>query len=167
MGLRPWIVLREFPGIAGVKRAYVEASAGGCAMEQGLPGGPARVATAPGRVNLMGDHTDYNDGFALPAAIGLSCTVRFTPRRDGRIGGASDAEPDNGRISLPADGRVGLGAGRELGAAREGWPALVASVAAALDRRGRPADGVTADGKTHVPLGGRPLSPAALEGGVG
>jgi len=136
-------------------------------MEQGLPGGPARVATAPGRVNVMGDHTDYNDGFALPAAIGLSCTVRFTPRRDGRIEVASDADPDNGRVWLPADGRVGLGAGRELGAAREGWPALVASVAAALDRRGRPADGMTADVTSDVPLGAGLSSSAAFEVAIG
>src|SRR4051794_5735223 len=120
MGLRPWIVLREFPGIAGVKRAYVEASAGGCAMEQGLPGGPARVATAPGRVNLMGDHTDYNDGFALPAAIGLSCTVRFTPRRDGRIEVAGDAGPGNGRGWVGGGGRGGAGGGRGGGGARGG-----------------------------------------------
>ena len=35
------------------------------------PGGSVRVIRAPGRVNLIGEHTDYNDGFAMPAAIGL------------------------------------------------------------------------------------------------
>ena len=36
------------------------------------------TAVAPGRVNLMGDHTDYNDGFVLPMAIDRACTVRVS-----------------------------------------------------------------------------------------
>jgi galactokinase len=39
---------------------------------------------APGRVNLMGDHTDYNEGFVLPVAINRACTVRVEPR-DGTV----------------------------------------------------------------------------------
>ena len=41
-----------------------------------------RSFRAPGRVNLIGDHTDYNDGFVLPLAIDLECVVRATPRAD-------------------------------------------------------------------------------------
>jgi len=44
-----------------------------------------RRAVGPGRVNLIGDHTDYNQGLALPMAIGLGVTVRFTPSPDGRV----------------------------------------------------------------------------------
>ena len=40
---------------------------------------------APGRVNLMGDHTDYNDGLVLPIAIGLECVVAVRPRDDGEV----------------------------------------------------------------------------------
>ncbi len=40
---------------------------------------------APGRVNLIGDHTDYNDGFVLPAAIDLECVVRSAPRTDSQM----------------------------------------------------------------------------------
>jgi galactokinase len=40
---------------------------------------PALVARAPGRVNLIGEHTDYNDGFAMPIAIGAETRVAFTP----------------------------------------------------------------------------------------
>ena len=46
---------------------------------------PDRSCRAPGRVNLIGDHTDYNEGFALPIAIDLECVVRFTPRTDDMI----------------------------------------------------------------------------------
>ena len=38
-----------------------------------------RRAIGPGRVNLIGDHTDYNQGLALPMAIELGVTVEFTP----------------------------------------------------------------------------------------
>ncbi len=44
-----------------------------------------RIFQAPGRVNLVGDHTDYNDGFVLPAAIDRQIVVAATPRRDSRV----------------------------------------------------------------------------------
>ena len=40
---------------------------------------------APGRVNLIGEHTDYNDGFVLPAAIPQSTVVEVAPRGDGTV----------------------------------------------------------------------------------
>jgi galactokinase len=43
------------------------------------------IFRAPGRVNLIGDHTDYNGGFALPIAIDLECVVTSTPRDDGEL----------------------------------------------------------------------------------
>ena len=46
---------------------------------------PALVARAPGRVNLIGEHTDYNDGFVLPAAIGVHTLVALAPRVDCQI----------------------------------------------------------------------------------
>ena len=43
------------------------------------------AAWAPGRVNLIGEHTDYNDGFVMPAAIDLSCCVAIAPRKDRQL----------------------------------------------------------------------------------
>jgi len=52
---------------------------------QGLFGTLPKVYRAPGRVNLIGEHTDYNDGFVLPAAIGFSCWVAVAPRGDNKL----------------------------------------------------------------------------------
>ena len=40
---------------------------------------PTHIARAPGRVNLLGEHVDYNDGFVLPAAIDRTTYVAFSP----------------------------------------------------------------------------------------
>src|SRR5215467_6830690 len=43
------------------------------------------IFSAPGRVNLIGEHTDYNEGFVLPSAIGFYVRVAISPRRDSKI----------------------------------------------------------------------------------
>jgi len=48
-------------------------------------GGAPRVFRAPGRVNLIGEHTDYNDGFAMPAAIEFYCWVAVGARSDRKL----------------------------------------------------------------------------------
>ncbi len=46
---------------------------------------PAFVVRAPGRVNLIGEHTDYNDGFVFPMAIDRAAWIALRPRADGRV----------------------------------------------------------------------------------
>jgi len=50
-----------------------------------LFGSPPRIFRAPGRVNLLGEHTDYNDGFVMPCAIGFSTRVAIFPRQDRKL----------------------------------------------------------------------------------
>ena len=55
------------------------------AMTRAFGRTPVGIVRAPGRVNLIGEHTDYNDGFVLPCAIGGETRIAWAPRYDGRI----------------------------------------------------------------------------------
>ena len=51
------------------------------AFQQRFAADPAFIVRAPGRVNLIGEHTDYNDGFVLPMAIDRAVWIALRPRR--------------------------------------------------------------------------------------
>ena len=97
----------------------------------GASTGQLAVARAPGRVNLMGDHTDYNDGFVLPATIDLAVYVVLRRRRDQQVYLHSLnfeeevtyplAEPPV--ASLPNWARYVAGVTEEVRKRREGLPA--------------------------------------------
>ena len=70
-----------------------------------LFGHPASArATAPGRVNLMGDHTDYNAGFVLPVAIPQSTEVQIAPGESRRVRVWSDQFADQGIVEYQLGG---------------------------------------------------------------
>jgi len=111
-----------------------------------------RAFRAPGRVNLIGDHTDYNGGFVLPLAIDLECVVRGRPAE--RVSVRSLQL--EGEVDLPADGSVDP-------ADVAGWGRYVAGVVRALAERGRPSAGIDAVISSTVPVGSGLSSSAALE----
>ncbi|MEO3789055.1 galactokinase [Nonomuraea sp. B10E15] len=108
---------------------------------------PETVWHAPGRVNLIGEHTDYNDGFVLPFAVPWGVTAAITPRADATIR----------LLSLQADGGPLTLAGHEEST---GWTRYVVGVLAMLGDRVSGAD-IAIDG--DVPQGAGLSSSAALE----
>jgi galactokinase len=114
----------------------------------------ARSFRAPGRVNLIGDHTDYNDGFVLPIAIDLQCVVTVDAARRDNV--RLRSEELAGEFELPADGSA------EPGDAT-GWSSYAAGVLRVLAERGRRPVGIDAAISSTVPVGAGLSSSAALE----
>lgn len=118
--------------------------------------------TAPGRVNLIGEHTDYCDGFVMPAAIDFSTVIAISPRTDGRVLAHSVNFNERVAKSVPElldGGFATLRAGR-----RVHWMDYPAGVLWALREEGVPVGGgfsLTICG--DVPLGAGLSSSASLE----
>jgi galactokinase len=118
---------------------------------------PEFVARAPGRVNLIGDHTDYNDGFVLPMAIDRAVWIALRPSEDGRVRVHSldfDERTEFDPSVLPA---------RRNGTSAEGWSEYIRGVAWALRGAGLPTRGWEGVVAGDVPLGAGLSSSAALE----
>jgi galactokinase len=114
---------------------------------------PAGVWMAPGRVNLIGEHTDYNDGFVLPFAIPQATAVAAAPLDEPSWVVYSDGL---GEEALFGSERLAPG---EVG----GWAAYVAGVVWALGEDGFTAPGAHLALASDVPLGAGLSSSAALE----
>ena len=117
---------------------------------------PAGIWSAPGRVNLIGEHTDYNDGFVLPFALPHRTAVAAAPRGDGLL--ALTTIGDDGRPQQATPVRVATLAPGAV----TGWAAYPAGVAWVLREQGwrGGADLVIAG---NVPAGAGLSSSAALE----
>ncbi len=115
----------------------------------------ARSFRAPGRLNLMGDHTDYNEGFVLPMAIDRETVVDARPTGAGRVRVRSEGRA--GAVDLAADGSG------DPQTVEPRWGRLVAGVLASLAARGRPSEGIDADVRSTVPAGSGLSSSAAFE----
>jgi galactokinase len=114
---------------------------------------PDLAREAPGRVNLIGEHTDYNGGFVLPTAIPQTTRAEVGRRPDRTVRAVSDARPEDGRLEY------------ELGAEsrRNLWIDYVQGVTAELARRGIALDGFDLRVSSTVPVGSGLSSSAALE----
>ncbi|MEB3062645.1 galactokinase [[Mycobacterium] zoologicum] len=108
--------------------------------------------SAPGRVNLIGEHTDYNGGFALPIALPQRTSVIFDP----------DDSDDLTVVSDHADGPVRIPLDTTPGGVT-GWAAYVAGVVWALRDSGFAVSGGTMSISSDVPIGSGLSSSAALE----
>jgi len=116
------------------------------------PGPLSVVARAPGRVNLIGEHTDYSGGFALPVAIEETVVVTATPRADAVLGFRSDAFDDVAIVAPAADpSRI-----------EPAWARYPAAVVAGLRQAGLRAVGFDAEITSDLPPGGGLASSAAL-----
>ncbi len=114
-----------------------------------------RVYRAPGRVNLIGEHTDYNDGYVLPAAIGLFCYVAGAPRDDRLV--VVESEEVGRRVEWSIEDPDP--------SPRASWSQYVLGVAALLRRRDRNLQGATLLVSSDVPMGAGLSSSAAIEVG--
>ena len=116
-------------------------------------GSPTHLAIAPGRVNLIGEHTDYNDGFVLPVALDRDVRVLFRPRSDGRI-----------RLyALEFDSWADFEVGSKERNRNDLWPNYVQGVGLELAELGLRMQGFEGVVSGNVPRGSGLSSSAALE----
>ncbi|MFZ6991541.1 galactokinase [Curtobacterium sp. RRHDQ66] len=116
--------------------------------------------SAPGRVNLIGEHTDYNEGYVLPFAIDRRTTASIAPRTDRVLRVASAFDPES-VVSLALDDLEPD--------AMAGWSAYVLGIAWALQEQGADLSDKTGFDvfiESDVPVGAGLSSSAAIECGV-
>ncbi len=114
---------------------------------------PAMVVRAPGRVNLIGEHTDYNDGFVLPVAVDRAAWLAVAPRGDGwATVRAMDMRNDEKKF--PVDYVPSSGGG---------WADYPKGVIWALLEEGHSPVGIDAVLTSDVPVGAGMSSSAAVE----
>jgi galactokinase len=114
---------------------------------------PTRTFRAPGRVNLIGEHTDYNDGFVMPAALDFSTFITLQPRNDSRLRFYSDSFGESVEVDLHST----------LPARRGHWSDYPVGVAVTLKRAGYDLRGADLTIKGNVPLGAGLSSSASIE----
>jgi galactokinase len=118
-----------------------------------LFGGQPRIFRAPGRVNLIGEHTDYNGGFVMPAAVGFSTYVAIATRPDRKLVIHSEEFPGSFEFDLDdlPDRRTGV------------WCDYVLGVAGVLRQHGHDLQGANLLVHGEVPIGAGLSSSAAVE----
>ena len=115
-------------------------------------GQPAGVWAAPGRVNLIGEHTDYNDGYVMPFALAQRVIIAAAPRDDDTWS-VTSLNNESTEIFSPADLEPGMA----------GWQAYIAGVVWVLKEAGHRIAGADLVLTSDVPEGAGLSSSAALE----
>jgi galactokinase len=133
--------------------AVVNQAADLCEQFERSFGTVPRIFQAPGRVNLIGEHTDYNDGFVLPAAIQLQTQVASGAEAERVVKVQSTAYPDQASFDLDDPNPQ----------PRKHWSDYVRGVALSLERAGVSLKGARLLIKSDVPPGAGLSSSAALE----
>jgi galactokinase len=113
---------------------------------------PQYVVRAPGRVNLIGEHTDYNDGFVMPLAIDRAVWIALRPRSDGRVLVHSIDYKESAEFALEG-----------LTHQKAGWIEYIKGTAWSLQDAGHRLNGWEGVMAGDVPLGAGLSSSAALE----
>jgi len=119
---------------------------------------PELLVRAPGRVNLIGEHTDYNDGYVFPAAIERDILIAASARRDRQVRLFSLDMGVSSTFTLDAIEKVSEGKGLE----GERWSNYPRAMAWALQNRGLSLRGVQAVLQGNIPPGAGLSSSAAL-----
>ena len=117
-----------------------------------LYGAEPRIFRAPGRVNLIGEHTDYNEGLVMPAAINYSTLVALAPREDRKIKISSEHFPDMPEMDLD-----------RLPQPRNDWSDYPIGVAVTLQEADHSLQGANLLIRGNVPIGSGLSSSAAIE----
>jgi galactokinase len=117
---------------------------------------PSWVVRSPGRVNLIGEHTDYNDGFVLPMAIDRAIWLAFRPRQDGRVRVYSIDQADPCDFALD-----------DLRQTDAGWAEYPKGMTKMLQDAGHDLVGWEGVLRSALPMGSGLSSSAALEMAVG
>jgi galactokinase len=116
-------------------------------------GAPPAIFSAPGRVNLIGEHTDYNDGFVLPSAIGLRTSVAISPLLERKLRIQSQEFLESFEFDLDNLPQQATGS----------WCDYVLGVAVVLQRTGHAPHGATLFVQSEIPIGAGLSSSAGIE----
>jgi galactokinase len=122
-----------------------------------LYGVSPRIYRAPGRVNLIGEHTDYNEGFVMPAAIDFSTWVAIAPRDDRKLVIRSENFSETAELDLDASENCAQGH----------WSDYPFGVAIILEGSGKRLRGANILLRGEVPIGSGLSSSAAIEVSIG
>jgi galactokinase len=122
---------------------------------------PAYLALAPGRVNILGEHVDYNDGFVLPAAIDRATYVAFAPADNNSERSTLVAADFQKEVSFTPES-IAVKAAAD-GSPLQQWACYPAGVAWALTEAGYPTPALNAVFASDVPRGSGLSSSASVE----